>query len=41
MIRSIVNHVPDHVITLEHQNRRIVLSILGTKVLQRMYRHSK
>jgi len=31
-VKSIENHVPDHVITLEHQNRRIVLSILGTKV---------
>jgi len=31
-VRSIRNHVPDHVITLEHQNRRIVLSLLGTKV---------
>jgi len=31
-VRSIDEHVPDHVITLEHQNRRIVLSLLGTKV---------
>jgi len=31
-VRSIKNHVPDHVITIEHQNRRIVLSLLGTKV---------
>jgi len=31
-VRSIRNHVPDHVITLEHQNKRIVLLLLGTKV---------
>ena len=32
LFRSISDHVVDHVITLEHQNRRIVLVLLGTKV---------